>query len=41
MGTQNMKQVKIDIFADYACPFVFNAYMWLSKIKNKCNCNSS
>ena len=34
MGTQNMKQVKIYIFADYACPFVFNAYMWLSKIKN-------
>ena len=29
-----MEKVKIDIFADYACPFVFNAYIWLSKIKN-------
>jgi len=29
-----MKQLKIDIFADYACPFVFNAYIWLGKIKN-------
>ena len=29
-----MEKVKIDIFADYACPFVFNAYIWLNKIKN-------
>tara|TARA_B100000676_G_C17561098_1_gene572297 strand:- start:16 stop:639 length:624 start_codon:yes stop_codon:yes gene_type:complete len=29
-----MEKVKIDIFADYACPFVFNTYIWLRKIKN-------